>query len=142
MSRNYRVAIVDWKQDNELLRGLRQAVFVDEQGISAALEWDDLDITATHAMALDGEGNSIGTARLLPDGHIGRMAVLPAWRGRGVGSELLRCLLNHARRLGHDRVKLSAQDHAMAFYRRHGFVEQGDAYLEAGIPHVAMSREL
>ena len=75
----------------------------------------------------------MGTARLLPDGHIGRMAVLKEWRNRGIGALMLRGLIERAKQRGDREVALSAQVHAVPFYRAHGFVEEGDEYLEAGI---------
>jgi predicted GNAT family N-acyltransferase len=68
---------------------VREAVFMGEQGVPAELEWDGRDAVALHALAEDASGSSIGTARLLKDGHIGRMAVMSHWRGRGVGSAML-----------------------------------------------------
>jgi len=117
-------------------------VFIDEQGVPEALEWDDDDAGATHFLALEDQDQAIGCARLLPDGHIGRMAVLPAWRGRGVGQALLRAVLDTAVQHGQRDVSLSAQTHAAGFYARHGFVAEGPVYPEAGIPHIAMHRSL
>ena len=84
----------------------------------------------------------MGTGRLLPDGHIGRMAVLPTARGQGVGSALLRSLMEEARRRGHPRAVLSAQTHAIPFYQRHGYSVIGQEYLDCGIPHVDMQCQL
>jgi hypothetical protein len=94
-----------------------------------------------HALAYDGTA-AVGTGRLLPDAHIGRMAVLKAWRGRGVGSLILDALVEAARRRGERHVALSAQVHALAFYRAHGFEAEGPEYQEAGIAHQAMRRAL
>jgi predicted GNAT family N-acyltransferase len=80
----------------------------------------------------------LGTGRLLPDGHIGRMAVLRQARGAGVGSALLRALMQAARARGDREVMLSAQTHALPFYERFGFVAEGEAYDDAGIPHRVM----
>lgn len=113
-----------------------------EQGVTAELEWDGIDHACRHALAEDGEDRPIGCARLLPDGHIGRVAVLAGWRGHGVGDALLVRLMELARELGHRRVVLSAQTHALAFYARHGFVAYGPEYDDAGIPHRAMERPL
>jgi predicted GNAT family N-acyltransferase len=82
---------------------------------------------------------AIGTGRLLPDGHIGRMAVLADWRGKGVGRALLERLLEEAR-LQSCALALHAQTHASGFYRRFGFVEEGPEFMEAGIPHRTMVR--
>lgn len=119
---------------------VREAVFVREQGVPAELEWDGLDAAALHAVAIATSGHAIGTARLLDDGHIGRMAVLAPWRGRGVGSAMLERLLEAARDRGLPAVLLNAQTHAIAFYARHGFAREGSEFLDAGIPHVAMRR--
>jgi predicted GNAT family N-acyltransferase len=131
-----------WPEGEPELRAVRHAVFVVEQRISDDLEWDGIDPDCRHAIALDAQGRPIGCGRLLPDGHIGRMAVVGAWRGRGVGSALLVHLVKLARDLGYARVILNAQTQAMAFYARHGFAAVGDEYMEAGIPHRTMERTL
>ena len=84
----------------------------------------------------------IGTGRLLPEGKIGRMAVVKEWRRRGIGADLLEALVAEARRRGLAEVKLSAQLQAAEFYRAHGFVAEGKVYEEAGILHQAMRRSL
>ena len=134
--------LADWASDERSLRDIRQRVFMVEQGVSADLEWDGIDQDCRHALAQDGERRPIGCARLLPDGHIGRVAVLAEWRGRGVGDALLERMIALARELGHVRVMLNAQTHALAFYARHGFVAFGPEYDDAGIPHRAMERSL
>ncbi|HWD17005.1 MAG TPA: GNAT family N-acetyltransferase [Casimicrobiaceae bacterium] len=131
-----------WNAHEDALRFVRHAVFIVEQRVPAALEWDDADAASLHALAVDEKGGPIGCARLLPDGHIGRVAVLAPWRRRGVGSALLRCLIDEARSRGHPGVLLNAQVDAMPFYARHGFVARGAAFDEAGIPHQAMERSL
>jgi predicted GNAT family N-acyltransferase len=95
-----------------------------------------------HALAFDRAGRLLGTGRLLPDGHVGRMAVLPQARGTGVGSALLAALLQAARARGDREVALSAQTHAIPFYERFGFVAEGEEYDDAGIPHRRMRRAL
>lgn len=135
---DWRILITDWHGDRQRLSQIRRKVFIEEQGVPEELEWDDDDAGAIHLLAVDADGTPIGCARLLPDGHIGRMAVLQAWRGRGVGKALLQRALELARAEGHASVRLSAQTHAAGFYRRHGFIAEGDGYLEAGIPHLAM----
>src|SRR5690606_26464138 len=106
------------------------------------LEWDEWDEPSRHAIALDGSGRCIGTARLLPDGRLGRMAVLKSWRGQGVGSARVLALLDGARTRGLAEAQLPGQAHAVPFYRRFGFAEQGAVFEEAGIPHVLMVRPL
>lgn len=121
---------------------IRHAVFVQEQGVPAAIELDEWDPLSLHAIARDGDGRAIGTGRLLPDGHIGRMAVLRAARGSGAGTAILLALMDAARERGHREVVLNAQTHAASFYRRLGFVEEGDVFDDAGIAHIAMRRAL
>jgi predicted GNAT family N-acyltransferase len=132
----------DWAHDAARLAAIRRTVFIDEQGVLEALEWDEQDATAAHLLALADDGSPIGCARLLQDGHIGRIAVLPAWRGRGVGHALLAAAEDAARARGHAVVALSAQTHAAGFYARAGYVAEGEVYEEAGIPHIAMQKTL
>ncbi len=142
MSSTCRVRLADWASDQAILREIRRAVFVVEQNVPEALEWDGIDGECRHAIAENAAGDPLGCARLLPDGHIGRVAVLAAARGQGVGDALLRRMIALASELGHERVIVSAQTHALAFYERHGFVAYGTEYDDAGIPHRAMERHL
>jgi predicted GNAT family N-acyltransferase len=136
-----RIELMPWDAARAHAAPIRFAVFVEEQGVPREIELDALDKDCLHALAFSG-GQAVGTARLLPDGHIGRMAVLKPWRGRGIGGLLLDRLVEQARARGDRQVMLSAQAHALAFYRAHGFVEEGAEYLEAGIRHQAMRRRL
>lgn len=138
----FTVRILAWREAMPLARPLRERVFVAEQGVPRELEWDEWDEPSEHAVAFDARGVPIGTARLLPSGAIGRMAVLKERRGEGVGRKLLEAMLERARRRGMTRVKLHAQAHAAGFYRRFGFSERGEEFLEAGIPHVEMTLDL
>lgn len=124
------------------LRTVRGEVFQREQGVPEELEWDDLDAVAVHVLARDTFGNAIGCGRLLPDGHIGRVAVLRHWRGKGVGTEIMQVLIALARERGHDELHLNAQTQAVPFYERIGFRAQGEEFLDAGIPHRHMHRRL
>jgi len=141
-ARPFTVRLVDWADAGEGLHSVRRAVFITEQSIPEEMEWDEFDAVSRHAIAEDAAGAAIGCGRLLPDGHIGRLAVLSTWRGRGVGAALLRHLVDLARARGHVRAILNAQTQAMPFYARHGFVAEGDEYLEAAIPHRTMARAL
>lgn len=138
----YTVQATDWARDAEPLGAVRRAVFIVEQGVPEDMEWDADDAAAMHFLAVDDMGRAIGCARLLPDGQVGRMAVLPAWRGRGVGRALLAAVMNAARVRGHTTLRLSAQTHAAGFYAGAGFVSAGGEFEEAGIPHVAMQKTL
>ena len=131
-----------WEQGRQALSTVRKAVFIDEQGVPEALEWDSCDADARHLLAEDADGKPIGTARLLGDGRIGRMAVLSAWRGRGVGRALLDEALRLARRQGMASVYLDAQVTSIGFYRRSGFVAYGEVFPDAGIPHRRMKMHL
>jgi predicted GNAT family N-acyltransferase len=117
-------------------------VFIEEQRVPEALEWDDVDERCYHVLAVSDDGSPIGTGRLLPDGHIGRMAVLREWRGQGVGSAILEMLLDLARKDGLQTLALNAQTHAVGFYAQHGFSLFGDEFIEAGIPHRKMRLQL
>lgn len=136
----YLVAPADWPGDAAAIRAIREQVFVREQGVPAELEWDDLDAACAHLLAYDMQGKPVGTARMQADGHIGRMAVLPEWRGRGVGSALLLMLIDLAATHGLDEVFLDAQVAAADFYYRHGFIASGEEFAAAGIPHLRMAR--
>lgn len=136
-----KIELADWPAAQAEAKRIRFAVFVEEQGVPAELEMDDNDARCLHALAFQGE-QAVGTGRLLPDGHIGRMAVLKDWRGRGAGRALLRALIGAAHRRGDREVMLSAQVHALGFYRAEGFLPEGDVYEEAGIAHQAMRLQL
>jgi predicted GNAT family N-acyltransferase len=123
------------------LRRIRYDVFVVEQGVPEVLEWDDADLVSVHALAEAGR-EPIGCARLLPDGHIGRVAVVRAWRHHGVGTALMQALIRVARERGDAAVIVNAQVAAMPFYAREGFEATGGIFEEAGIPHRVMTRTL
>lgn len=138
-STQFIVRVANWRANREMLHAIRKAVFIEEQRVPEELEWDEIDETCHHVLAYAVDGTPIGTGRLLPDGHIGRMAVLKEWRRRGVGSAILVYLLDLARREGFDEVCLHAQTHALGFYARHGFEACGAQFIEAGIPHRLMT---
>jgi predicted GNAT family N-acyltransferase len=134
----FRVDPVEWSREHEILRDIRLRVFVQEQGVPEDLEWDGMDESAVHVLARNKAGRPVGTARLLPTGQIGRMAVLPEWRGRGIGTALLNGLLAIADADGYPSPFLNAQASAIPFYRRAGFLPVGEELHEAGIPHRKM----
>ena len=139
---DFRIERVDHAAQHAALHGVRHEVFVKEQGVPASLEQDTLDPACLHVLARDAQGQPIGTGRLLPDGRIGRMAVLAGWRSRGVGEALLQALVEAAADAGMTRVHLHAQLPAQAFYLRHGFLPVGDEHTEAGLIHQPMTRAL
>lgn len=126
-----------WKQDKDRLYAIRHAVFVVEQGVPVEMEIDAQDETAQHFIAwVDGE--AIGCGRLTSAGQIGRMAVLLPFRGRGIGSKLMRAILNYAEEHRVVRLFLHAQTGAIPFYSRSGFSANGETFLDAGITHRLM----
>jgi predicted GNAT family N-acyltransferase len=131
----------DWSVMRQQVQPIRIEVFVVEQGIDPELEWDEADALSLHCLARLGT-DPVGTGRLLPDGHIGRMAVRRSARRSGVGSAILKALLQAAAERGDSVVELSAQRYVEEFYRRHGFVAEGLPYQEAGIEHIRMRRSL
>ncbi|MGB3287915.1 MAG: GNAT family N-acetyltransferase [Burkholderiaceae bacterium] len=142
MSQNIKVIVGDWTTCRQDAMAIRHQVFVLEQHVPLELELDSNDPHCTHAVAYDEQGRALGTGRLLPDAHIGRMAVRSDCRSAGIGSMLLAALIEEARRRHHLEVVLSAQLHAQNFYARHGFVPEGATYMDAGIEHVTMRRAL
>lgn len=134
--------ITDWQTHYVELSAIRRKVFIEEQQVPEALEWDGADEAAQHFLATDTHHKLIGCARLLAGGRLGRMAVLPAWRHRGVGRALLEAAIAECRRQGCAQVTLSAQTHAISFYRQSGFVVCSDIYDDAGIPHRDMVLKL
>lgn len=141
-AREFTVRKAFWTADQIPLQALRRTVFIVEQQVPELLEWDEFDAVSEHALAQDIRGNAIGTGRLLPDAHIGRMAVIGEWRRHGVGGAILEFLIECARKRGDRILHLNAQTHAIGFYQHHGFVEHGDEFLEAGIPHRQMTRRI
>ena len=136
------VLICPWSEARERARAIRYTVFVEEQGVPVELEWDEWDEPSWHALALAEDGTPVATGRLLPDGHIGRMAVLKTARGTGVGALVLEALMEKAEQLGYPELVLNAQTHAAPFYARVGFAQVGPEFEEAGIPHVEMRKRL
>jgi len=139
-SRPFTIEAVDWPSEKARLSIIRTEVFIKEQQVPPDLEWDGLDETATHLLALDADGRAIGCARILyarnlEHNSIGRMAVLTPWRSKGVGSALLRTAIQLCRQHDDGPIGLSAQTHAIPFYERAGFQVCSEEYPDAGIPH-------
>jgi len=139
-AQSFSIRLCNWDEARAEARRIRALVFVREQGVPLDLEWDGQDPGCEHALAYAADGSAVATGRLLPDGHIGRMAVLKQWRGQGVGALVLQALVEQARHRGHASVRLNAQTYAAGFYRRFGFEVSGAGFIEAGIPHVPMQR--
>jgi predicted GNAT family N-acyltransferase len=134
------VAVQDasWHADRERIEFVRRRVFIEEQGIPEAEEWDDADPVSRHVLAMAGKRDVVGTGRLEPTGKIGRVAVLPQYRGTGVGEAIMGHLVNQATELGFTQVYLHSQATAVGFYERLGFRAEGPEFDEVGIPHRRM----
>ena len=131
----------DWAELASLAGPVRRDVFVREQGIAEELEWDAMDAACVHCVAFAGD-LPVGTGRLLPDAHIGRMAVLADFRHRRIGGMILDRLIDIGRARGDRCLRLNAQQYVTGFYRQRGFVEVGEPFMEAGIAHLAMRLDL
>jgi len=134
-----RIELMPWEQARVHAAPIRTTVFVAEQGVPPELEMDAMDASCLHAVAFE-DARAVATGRLLPDGHIGRMAVLKECRGKGLGGAVLAKLMEAAKRRGDAQVMLAAQVHAVPFYAAHGFEAYGEVYQEAGIAHRNMRR--
>jgi predicted GNAT family N-acyltransferase len=131
-----------WQESELALNAVRRAVFIEEQRVPAALEWDGLDAACHHVLVTAAGHRPVGTGRMKPDGHIGRMAVLKDYRGQGIGSAILTALLDFARQQHCARVYLHAQVAAIVFYEKHGFTVDSEEFMDAGMPHRNMVKRL
>ncbi|HEY7885721.1 MAG TPA: GNAT family N-acetyltransferase [Cellvibrionaceae bacterium] len=143
---NYRVEGVNWQDHQQTLRQIRQQVFIEEQGVSVEDEWDNHDLGAWHFL-LHNDLQAIGCARVVhelsdtnPALHIGRVAVLKPFRAQRAGHSLMKtvirtCLKHHP----NARLYLHAQTTVTGFYTRLGFRTEGEVFMDAGIPHIAMT---
>lgn len=142
MSNPFTVSLVSWHDGEPLLRAVREAVFIREQGIPPELEWDEFDATCRHALALSMNGEAIGCGRIFTNGHIGRIAVMPSWREQKVGTAIMEALLDEARARGYKQADVDAQVYAVPFYEGFGFIKRGEPFMDAGLPHIKMVLEL
>lgn len=127
----------DFKNDFSDIKEIRTSVFINEQSVPFELEWDEFDNDSIHILAYY-DNKAVATARLLADGHIGRMAVLKDYRHRNIGKKMLKYILELAHKRLITKIELSAQEHAIEFYKKQGFSVISDVYLDAGIPHYDM----
>ncbi|CAM4365275.1 hypothetical protein F901_00391 [Acinetobacter dispersus] len=133
----YQVKQGNWDQLQQDAKLIRTLVFIQEQGIAEADEWDEQDAISQHFVIYD-QDQPIATARLLQNNSVGRVAVLKAYRGQGLGQMIMLNIIDFAQQQGRVFLHLSSQVHAMSFYQQLGFVVQGDEYDECGIPHIEM----
>ena len=132
---------VSWQQAEAHLRQVRTVVFIEEQLVTPEFEWDDIDSTALHLLALH-DNKAIGCLRIIHHQKIGRMAVLKPWRGKGVGNMLLKQAIELCRQHASKQIVLSAQTHAIHFYQQAGFEITSCEYTDVQIPHVDMCLKL
>jgi len=139
---DFAVSIVSWADKRDELLAVRRAVFIEEQGVPESIEIDGRDTDCRHVLAADSAGRPIGSARLDDSGKIGRMAVLCEYRGRGVGTMMLRAIMDCGRASGITDFHLSAQITAVGFYEKMGFRAAGPKFHEAGIIHIDMRKDI
>ena len=132
-----KIVVGTWQDLAPAAKGIREQVFIQEQNIAEIDEWDDLDAIAVHFILYQ-QQQVLATARLLGNDSIGRVAVLKAARGQGLGEALMRFVIDYAQQQGRPSVHLSAQVHAVAFYQRLGFEVKGEPYIDCNIPHIQM----
>lgn len=139
-----RLRVEPWEAIADSCRLVRDEVFISEQGVPPEVEHDADDPRCVHVLAIATDGTAVGTGRLLPDGHIGRMAVRKAWRGNGIGGAILALLIEEAREQGHAEVLLNSQVTALRFYRNFdsAFEEVGARFIEAGLEHQTLRLKL
>lgn len=155
---DYYFQITHWINHSDSLKSIREQVFIQEQNVPVELEWDGLDDKAIHILAetdainkqMTNKKLAIGTARItlnktnaqFTTAHIGRMAVLAAWRGQGIGSEILHICINECKRLKAAKIILNAQVNVIPFYQKAGFEITSEQFLDANIPHKQMTLSL
>ena len=136
------VIIRSFREAEKEIGFIRDIVFGQEQNVAREVDWDGKDSQSIQVVATDDDKNPVGTGRMQPDGKIGRLAVLDSWRGQGIGQKMLRVLVETAEKEGFQEVFLHAQVHAVSFYEKCGFHKNGEAFSEADIPHVKMTRNI
>lgn len=138
---NIKIICTDWKQHQKELKQIRSKVFIEEQHVPENLEWDEFDEQSSHFLAFYDQ-QAVATVRLKPDGQIGRMAVLTNYRGKGLGSALLKAVISHAENEHYKILYLHAQEQAIGFYQQFHFAENGKAFMDANIVHQAMFKTI
>ena len=137
----YSLKLTRWDKDQTSLSKIRRKVFIEEQQVPEELEWDEDDKACVHILVTDNE-TPIATGRIKMDGHIGRMAVLKEYRNKGVGSAILQALIDFSKTLKMKSVYLHAQTTAISFYEKHSFKISSEEFMDAGIPHKTMEKQL
>jgi predicted GNAT family N-acyltransferase len=141
MKNNLKIEIVKWIDGLSQLKNIREKVFIQEQKVTPQLEWDGMDEKAMHFLVFNDKA-AIGCARAIvikDHMQLGRMAVLKEYRGQGIGSALLEKAMTIAKLNQLSAIYISAQCHAIDFYKKFGFEVKSDIYLDAEIPHRDMT---
>jgi len=133
--------VADWNNHKEELSAVRYEVFVIGQNVPVELEVEEADKKYTHILAL-ADDKPVGTARLTTDGHIGRVAVLKDYRKYGIGREMMLQIEEVAFEMGYEKLELNSQVHAVPFYEKLGYKAYGEVFLDAGIEHRHMKKNL
>ena len=141
MKNNLKIEIVKWRDGLSQLKNIREKVFIQEQKVTPQLEWDGMDEKAIHFLVFNDKA-AIGCARAIvikDHMQLGRMAVLKEYRGQGIGSALIEKAMTTAKLNQLSAIYISAQCHAIDFYKKFGFEVTSDIYLDAEIPHRDMT---
>ena len=138
----FRIVRTSWQEGREELARIREQVFIREQGVPEDMEWDEEDRDSVHFVARTPDDRPLGCIRLTPQGQLSRLSVLEECRNQGIGKALLEAAERDARTRGMKEISLHAQTHATSFYEAAGFTVVGGTFLEAGIPHRQMAKEL
>ena len=138
----YKLKVCHWETHRDALSLIRRKVFIEEQSVPEDLEWDEFDENSQHILALNVHDEPIATGRIKSDGHIGRMAVLKNFRKNGIGGAILLALIELAEKNQLQSVYCFAQTSAIGFYLKYGFNVVGEEFMDAGIPHQRMFKNL
>ena len=141
MKNNLKIEIVKWIDGLSQLKNIREKVFIQEQKVTPQLEWDGMDEKAIHFLVFNDKA-AIGCARAIvikDHMQLGRMAVLKEYRGQGIGSALIEKAMTTAKLNQLSAIYISAQCHAIDFYKKFGFEVTSEIYLDAEIPHRDMT---
>lgn len=135
----FRVESVDWKQDKHRLSKLRERVFVYEWRIPKEYEFDQHDYDSEHVLVLDEDDLEVATGRLTPQGEIGRIAVIPEFRGPEIYETLFHALLHIAKMKNLKDVSMQCALDGVQYYEKQGFKAIGAVYMDAGTPRQRMA---
>lgn len=141
-----KIKIAKTIEDIKICHELREIIFIKEQNVPISVEKDSKDNIAIHFLLFNDEDIPIGVGRVVADNDkaiIGRVAILKEYRGNGAGFFLMQNIINYSRNHGFKKIVLSAQEHALDFYKKLNFEIISDRYISASnIPHFKMQLEI